>query len=136
MTLVKRCHEALTKTRGAVMTLASYNNPESTMTWLGVGNVEGLLMRADTRATPPTESALLRGGVVGYQLPALQASVISVSPGDLLILASDGIRSGFAQSVILSDTPQQNADRILSQQFKGNDDALVMVVRYLGTRHE
>ena len=62
------------------------------MTWLGVGNVEGVLIRADTRATPAAESVLLRGGVVGYQLPALQASVVPVSRGDLLILATDGIR--------------------------------------------
>ena len=134
--LVQRCHGALLQTRGAVITLASFNTLDSTMSWLGVGNVAGLLLRADTRATPACESAMLRGGVVGYQLPALRAGVVAVSAGDLLIMASDGIRDGFEQYVIAADKPQQIADRIMSQCFKGTDDALTLVARYLGTRHE
>jgi serine/threonine protein phosphatase PrpC len=136
ITLVKQCHGALINTRGAVMTVASFNAFDNSVSWLSVGNVEGVLMRADTKATPPAESTFLRGGVVGYQLPALRASVITVSPGDVLVLATDGIRSGFEQSVILTDAPQQIADRVMAQHFKGNDDALVLVVRFLGTRHE
>ena len=136
ITLVKRCHEALLKTRGAVMTVASFNMLDGTLTWLGVGNVECSLLHADSNATPAMESAVLRGGVVGYQLPALRASVMPVAPGDLLILTSDGIRSGFEQSVIPTDPSQQIADRIMSQHFKGNDDALVLVVRFLATPHE
>ena len=118
------------------MTLASFNTLDRTMSWLSVGNVAGLLRRADTRATPAFQSTMLRGGVVGFQLPALRPGIIAVSPGDLLILASDGIRSGIEQSVVSTDRPQQIADRIMSLHFKGNDDALVLVVRFLGTRHE
>jgi phosphoserine phosphatase RsbX len=134
--LVQQCHGALLQTRGAVITLASFNALDNTVSWLGVGNVAGLLLRADTSAKPACESAMLRGGVVGYQLPALRASVIAVSAGDLLILASDGIRGGFEQCVIPTNKPQQIADRIMSQYVKGSDDALALVARYLGIRHE
>src|SRR5690242_17095129 len=37
ISLVKRCHEALGKTRGAVMTLAAVDIPGNTVTWMGVG---------------------------------------------------------------------------------------------------
>src|SRR5438552_70445 len=47
ISLVKRCHQALTKTRGVVMTLAALSALEQTVTWLGVGNVEGRLLRSD-----------------------------------------------------------------------------------------
>jgi len=47
-----------------------------------------------------------------------------------LILASDGIRTSFGQNLIATDSPQQIADRILAQHFKGTDDALALVVRY------
>ena len=93
--LVRRCHHALMQTRGAVMTVASLWRADNTLTWLGVGNVEGRLWRADRTASHPCESVLLRGGVVGYQLPALQASVIPVAPGDLLVLATDGVDNQF-----------------------------------------
>ena len=135
ITLVKRCHEALINTRGVVLTLASFNTLDATVSWLSVGNVAGLLLRADITAVPPCETALLRGGVVGYQLPQLTASVVAVAPNDLLILATDGIRNTF-QSVPLSGTPQQIADGVMSRHFKGNDDGLVLVARFLGTRSE
>jgi hypothetical protein len=75
---------------------------------------------------------LLHGGVVGLQLPPLRAFVIPVSLGDTLILATDGIRSGFAEGLPPEEPPQQLADRILARDAKGTDDALVLVVRYLG----
>lgn len=133
--LVKRCHQALAMSRGVVMTVASLHALEGTMTWVGVGNVEAILVRADTRANPATERVLLRGGLVGHQLPPLHASVIPVNSGDLLVFASDGIRSDFLEHVgATADSPQQVADRVLNQHFKGLDDALVLVARYGGVR--
>lgn len=132
ISLVKRCHQSLTRTRGVVMTVASLSAREDTVTWIGVGNVEGLLLRADANASHRTESVLLRSGLVGYQLPALHAGVLPVMPGDLLIFATDGIRSNFADDVTLNGAPQQLAGHILRRHLKGNDDALVLVARYLG----
>lgn len=134
--LVRHCHERLKRTRGVVMTLASVHSLDGTITWLGVGNVEGLLLRADPRAVPPSERVLLRGGLVGLQLPALYASVVPISAGDLFILASDGVNPDFASRLVLRDSPQQVADRILNRHLKGSDDALVLVARYLGLHHE
>jgi negative regulator of sigma-B (phosphoserine phosphatase) len=136
ISLFKRCHEALLKTRGVVLTVAILDTVENTMTWLGVGNVEGRLLRADAGASHPRESVLLRGGLVGYQIPALQASVIPVAAGDLLILATDGVNAAFEEGINLNESPKQIADRILSRHFKGNDDALALVARYLGKQHE
>src|SRR5689334_20029702 len=67
--LVKQCHDSLLATRGVVMTIASLHWPENTMTWLGVGNVEGRLLRYRSGLGPSAESVLLRGGMVGYQIP-------------------------------------------------------------------
>src|SRR5213593_1172653 len=134
--LVNRCHAALTKTRGAVMTLATLRWLESKLTWLGVGNVEAILLRADRQAKAPSERVLLRSGLVGYQLPVLRASTLPLALDDLLIFATDGINPGFAEGLVRSDFPQQLADRIMERHFKGHDDALVLVVRYLGVQHE
>lgn len=133
--LLELCHESLRRTRGVVMSLASINALDEMLTWLGVGNIESVLVRTDVNA-PAREWLLLRGGVVGYRLPPLKASVLSIKPGDTLILATDGIRGGFAEDLDLSDAPQQIADRILDRFAKGTDDALVLVVRYIGFGHE
>ncbi|HEY6170229.1 MAG TPA: SpoIIE family protein phosphatase [Verrucomicrobiae bacterium] len=134
--LVLRCHAALMQTRGVVMTVASLRPVEERLTWLGVGNVEAALLRADAQGQPGSERALLRGGLVGYQLPELRASMTTIAPGDLLVFATDGIDAGFLDGFVQSDPPQQIADRILDRHFRGHDDALVLVVRYLGGRHE
>ncbi len=128
--LIKRCHEDLLRTRGAVMSLASFHPAEDTLTWLGVGNVEGLLCRAN--GSESRERLLLAGGVVGYRLPTLRAVMHAVAPGDTLIFATDGIRSSFSDDLPLNLSPQAIADHILAQHRRGTDDALVLVARYVG----
>lgn len=132
ITVLKRCNEHVRNTRGAVMSLALINAKEETLTWIGVGNVEGVLLRADASAKPPRENILLRGGLLGYQLPPLYASVLTLSKGDTLIFATDGIRTGFADGVNISEPAQQIAEGICKRHKKGTDDALVLVARYLG----
>ena len=114
------------------MSLASFSGRDSTMTWLAVGNVEGILLRCAADRHGECEALLLRGGVVGAQLPPLSASVTPVSCGDILILATDGIRSGFAPTVASTDPVQKIANRILTEHAKATDDALVLVSRYVG----
>ncbi|MBI4465793.1 MAG: SpoIIE family protein phosphatase, partial [Acidobacteria bacterium] len=125
--------ERMQHTRGAVMSLASFSDHYHTLTWLGVGNVEGVLLRANTDENQPDENILMRGGVVGFRLPHLQALVVDVSPGDLLIFATDGIRPGFAKDLRRTDPPQRIADHICAKYSTGNDDSLVLVARYVGS---
>jgi serine/threonine protein phosphatase PrpC len=132
ISLLRRCHESLRGTRGVVMSIASFNGLKQKMSWLGVGNVEGILLRADTNANPATETPILRGGVVGVELPTLQVGIIPVARSDMLILATDGIESGFAHDLPLSLSPQKLADHVLARHQKGTDDALVLVARYMG----
>lgn len=133
LSLVRRCHKALLGTRGVVMSIASFSVADEAMTWLGIGNVEGVLYRAGAQGGPDRETILLRGGVVGYELPPLRAVMVPISRGDTLLFATDGIRSGFADGLALVESPQRLADRILAKYAKETDDALVLVVRYLGT---
>jgi negative regulator of sigma-B (phosphoserine phosphatase) len=127
--LVRRCHDALRKTRGVVMSLASFRVRDASMTWIGIGNVDGVLVRASNR---PDEAIHLRGGVVGYRLPLLRADALPVSRGDTLILTTDGIRNGFTTSVAIEHSPQEIAESILARFAAGTDDAHVVVARYLG----
>jgi negative regulator of sigma-B (phosphoserine phosphatase) len=130
--LVRRCHEDLRGTRGAVISLASFSSRDNTVTWMGVGNVDGRLLRWSDRRREANESLLLRAGVVGVQLPPLGAAVLPVATGDILILATDGIHREFDRAVNLAASPQKVADRILAEHRRATDDALVLVSRYRG----
>lgn len=130
--LVQRCHERLQRTRGVAMTLASFCAADFTMCWLGVGNVEGLVLRGDFAAQRAREYVLLRGGVVGYQLPPLRAAVLPIQPDDLLILATDGVQSTFVNELKLRSPVGDIAAGILAKHGKKIDDALVLVGRFRG----
>ncbi|HEY1469902.1 MAG TPA: SpoIIE family protein phosphatase [Candidatus Acidoferrum sp.] len=132
ISLVEQCHETLRSTRGVVMSLASLDLQHGMMTWLGVGNVPGVLMRAVAKKGCVQEMLLLRAGVVGSQLPPLQAAVLPIARGDILFFATDGIRGSFVESLSTRENPQRAANRILENYRTGNDDALVLVVRPAG----
>ncbi len=183
--MVKLCHESLKKSRGAVIALVSINLRDETITWLSVGNVEGMLLKANPETSPLYENIIMRSGAVGYRLPPLYASVIPISRGDILILSTDGISDDYIPRVVADVryaheqmhhldeknnpelfseithhskepvyseillqaseptlfrsssgdiSPQELAEYIGKRFGKGNDDALVMVAKYLGKK--
>lgn len=135
--LVQRCHAALRSTRGVAMSIASFNISQKQLTWLAVGNVDGVLLRQSGGAVMSEESLMLRAGVVGLHLPSvLDAAAVPVSDADTLIFITDGIRSNFARGLAGNRTPQKTAESILARYGKTSDDALVLVARFLLGRHE
>jgi hypothetical protein len=130
--LMGRCHESLKGTRGAVMTLASLSSA-GTMSWTGIGNIEGTLVRSEQHEGRHRESVLLAGGVIGHQLPPVRASEHTIGPGDTLVFTTDGVRAGYLDLLDSYDEPRHVAGQIFEGFGKGTDDALVLVARYLGS---
>jgi hypothetical protein len=126
--LTRACHAALEGTRGAVMTLAVHTAETQSLVLLGVGNVEGVMRSGDA-----TEHVFNTPGIVGYRLPALHPRQLPARPGDLLILATDGIDMNFSATV--TSSPQSittTARRVLESHRRTQDDALVLVARLDG----
>lgn len=130
--IVMRCHEVLRSTRGVAMMLAFLSATAGTLTWLGVGNVVGTLVSAD--GLGPRRQAWLAtlGGVAGHALPPLVPGRLTLSHGDVLVLATDGVSAAFADALELSGLPQDIANRIVERHWTGTDDAVALVVRHLG----
>jgi negative regulator of sigma-B (phosphoserine phosphatase) len=140
--LLRLCHEALQMTRGVALSLARIE-VAGTMAWQSVGNIRGVLLRAgdgvaSLRGVRRSEGLLSRPGVVGYRVPRVQTGLfgVSLSRGDVLVVATDGVRGDFAAEVSLADMGsggvQQFADGILARYGKDTDDALVLAARYTG----
>jgi negative regulator of sigma-B (phosphoserine phosphatase) len=129
---VRCCHEALISTRGVAICVACLMWSDETLTWLSIGNVAALLLRADDRGSIQREHVLMRNGVVGHRLPPLRSATHPIRRSDLLILATDGVREGFEKGVRFAAPPQEIADHILAGYGKITDDALVLVARWNG----
>lgn len=123
--LFERCHVALSRTRGAAMSLLSLL--DGVLTWAGVGNVEAALLRArPAESGGRLEHLLLARGIVGQSLPRLQPRSLRVAAGDLLAAASDGVRPDFASRLDRSASPVESAERVLGE-VGPQDDALVWI---------
>jgi len=127
--LLMRCHVALRGTRGVVLSIASIDLRQATMTWLGVGNVVGIVFHANGH-TKAREELLVRPGVLGYgDLPVLQPSAIPLRARDVLIFATDGINRHFSESLAFGASAQPLADYIVSHDSQRTDDVLVVETR-------
>lgn len=131
--LVQRCHRALSGTRGAAMTLARIDFQADTLSWVGIGNVAADLVAKHPAGVEVRSSARLAGGIVGYRIPeVLTPQEVPIRPGDLLVIASDGIVEDHLDDIDFSAPALVIADQILHSHAKDNDDALVLTARHRG----
>jgi serine phosphatase RsbU (regulator of sigma subunit) len=131
--LVQRCHRALSSTRGAAMTLARIDFRSDTLSWIGIGNVAADLVAKHPAGVEVRSSARLAGGIVGYRMPeALVPQEVPIRPGDLLVIASDGIAEDYLGDLDFAAPALVIADQILHSHAKDNDDALVLTARHRG----
>jgi hypothetical protein len=129
------CHQALGGTRGAAVTLAVADREGHWLRWLGVGNVSGFLVRYGTPGTLSGGrlAALVVGGIVGFHLPALKVpEPVETHPGDLLILATDGVKLDIGPGSRLSGPISWLACDLLDRRATPADDALVLAARQRG----
>ncbi|HZN95714.1 MAG TPA: SpoIIE family protein phosphatase [Myxococcales bacterium] len=129
------CHRTEERERGVAMS-AALVAPDGSMSWAGVGNVEGLLVRAPPEPGAPRaphERLLMRGGVVGGSMPPIRQSRLELRWGDTLVLATDGVSEELAQSCDARE-PEALAQALLARYARPTDDALVLVARFLGGR--
>lgn len=123
--LIKRAHQALHGTRGAVIAMIQMHLQRRQMAFVGVGNI-GIQVYSSTSIKP-----ISKNGILGYRLPNLLCLDYSYNSGDTFVLYSDGISSRFGldNELDVANPPQALADTILGRYGKQNDDATVLVLR-------
>jgi hypothetical protein len=62
----------------------------------------------------------------------MATSTLATRRGDVLVFATDGIETAFADALKVAGSPHDIAQHMLRHHGKITDDALVLVVRYLG----
>jgi negative regulator of sigma-B (phosphoserine phosphatase) len=131
--LIQLCHGVLVGTRGVAMTLARVDFAANTLTWAGVGNVSADLVAKAPTGAQVRASARLSGGIVGYRIPEIvPALVVSIRPGDLLLMSTDGITEDYLDHIDFSATAVAIAEGLLGKDAKETDDAMVLAARHRG----
>jgi len=124
--LLVLCHRALQRTQGCVMAVATIASATPELVWAGIGNVEAAvwgpfgLVRARLGSRP---------GIVGYRVEPARPESVVYGTGDLLIVATDGIRHSGLDGVTSGEPVATIATTILERGARDDDDALVLVAR-------
>lgn len=126
--LFAQCNLDIQQTRGVAMGIAVVNPVAQSVTFCGVGNIRALLLGQRPRHFSCTY------GIVGAGFKPLLIETWPFTPGDALILTSDGIIEQFIAPQALpgvAQSAQQWAEAILHEWGIASDDASVLVCRAL-----
>lgn len=126
ITLFDRCHEALRSTDGAVMASVLIDAPCGTIRYAGIGNVETRIV--GMKNIYP----ISRGGIVGYNMPAVKEFTYPYKRGDLILMHTDGIISRINSDLCirLQNLEEQTiVEELFKQYARDDDDATLLVAR-------
>jgi hypothetical protein len=130
--LFNRADRCAKETGGCSISATIFNTSYHTATWFGVGNVQGYLHHRSPTADPRYRWLKLQQGFVGDNQFTIRENTHSIHMGDVLILATTGIRPEFAGALPIEGKPRVVADALLAEYARPEDDALMLVTRYLG----
>jgi negative regulator of sigma-B (phosphoserine phosphatase) len=128
--IMLRCHETVRETRGVVMALLRIEHDQNLLTFVGVGNI-GFCAASAEPMRP-----ISKNGIVGHRLPELLEFHFQCSPGDRIILYSDGISSQFLREggarLLSRMSSEREAQHLVERFGQTNDDAAVAILKVMG----
>ena len=125
--LFRDVHRHLRRTRGAVMAAAVLYLDERKVQFLGVGNIEAVLLNDET-----STQLVSLGGIVGHNMRTLRPFEYPWDGHHTLVMCSDGIRSAWRTEIphkILHAHPDILTETILRDFSRETDDATAIGIR-------
>ena len=124
---LRRVHENLRGGRGAAIAVARCDLDRGTLTYAGVGNVSGVIVRKDGRQ----HGMVSHNGTVGADAITVKEFQYEWMPGERFVMHTDGLQTRW----IMNDRPGLSARHpaviaaVLHRDFlRGKDDATILVL--------
>jgi anti-sigma regulatory factor (Ser/Thr protein kinase) len=125
--ILQDSHDALKKTRGAAMAIASLHFERRLVSFAGVGNIGSSIV------TPGSSRGLAsHNGTVGHQLHRIQEFTLPWNADSLLVMHSDGLKSSWDLKPypgIWSKHPALIAGMLYRDFSREHDDVTVLVAK-------
>lgn len=125
--ILQDAHDALRKTRGAAMAVASVSPQRGLISFAGVGNISASILTPDS-----SRGIASHNGTLGHQMQKLQEFSLPWNPNNLLIMHSDGLNTRWdlkAYPGIWSKSPALIAGVLYRDCYRDRDDVTVLVAR-------
>ena len=120
-------HDALRKTRGVAGALAELNTKARTLSYVGVGNISGVVIGPQA-----SRSLVSHNGTLGVGSPRFQEFRFDWPEGGILVMHSDGLQTRWDLSAypgVLSRHAAVIAGVLMRDFRRQRDDASVVVVK-------
>lgn len=123
------CDYAIRRTRGVAMGIAVVDEKRATLTFGGIGNTVAKIFGGETKILT------CDAGIVGGGFKTFMPQPVHISPGELLVMHTDGITdqldiSGY--SATLQKDLSKLAAAVIDDWGRENDDSAVLIYRYGG----
>ncbi len=127
--MMQGLNKALVKSRGGVAALCRLDTGTGEMRFCGIGNITTRIFSSaeQTRLTPGD-------GIVGYMMPTPREKTVTLIPGDVVMLYSDGIKEHFEEYDcigLLDGSAEDIVKKVFHSFYKGDDDGSCLVMRYM-----
>jgi anti-sigma regulatory factor (Ser/Thr protein kinase)/serine/threonine protein phosphatase PrpC len=124
--LMNRIHNSIRGTRGSTIGLARIDTESNKLSFSGIGNIESFLITKEGK-----KNLLSFGGIMGHNMRTPRVFEFDFTPGDVLCMYSDGITTRWRhEELTWSESPQKNAEFILNNYSRLNDDATILIISY------
>ena len=120
-------HDALRKTRGVAAALAELNTKARTLTYIGVGNICGVVIGPQA-----SRNLVSHNGTLGVGSPRFQEFRFDWPEGGILVMHSDGLQTRWDLSTypgVLSRHAAVIAGVLMRDFRRQRDDASVVVIK-------
>lgn len=125
MELAKRLDEELRGELGAALAIADVDRARAELRCLAIGSVHARVYGV----SPATIES--QAGMVGEHMPTCRPRTLAIHGGDVVILASDGVRTRGLRALepsLLLAPPERTARRIVEDHGRAHDDATCVVL--------
>ena len=125
--ILRDCHDALKKTRGAAAAIAGISHEKVTLTYAGIGNVSATVVAGQSR-----RGIANHNGTLGHQMHKIQEFTVPWNRESILIMHSDGLGSKWDLNQypgLASKHPSIIGAMLYRDFCRERDDVTVMVAK-------
>ena len=125
--MLRDCHDALKKTRGAAAAIAEINKEKRVLTFAGLGNISATLITGQGR-----RGLASHNGTLGHHMHKIQEFALPWNEDSVLIMYSDGLISRWDLDTypgIISKHPSIVAAALYRDFDRERDDVTVLVAK-------
>ncbi|HUO15293.1 MAG TPA: ATP-binding SpoIIE family protein phosphatase [Verrucomicrobiae bacterium] len=125
--ILRDCHDALKKTRGAAAAIAEISREKGTVTYAGIGNISAVVVDGQKR-----RGIASHNGTLGHQMHKIQEFTVPWNAESILIMHSDGLGSKWDLNQypgLTSKHPSIIAAMLYQDFRRERDDVTVMTAK-------